>query len=488
MTVGTALVAVALMVVLNGLYVAVEFSFVGLRRTDIDEAARAGDRRAARVVEGLERLSFLLSIVQFGITATSLVVGIVAGRLLGEALFAPALVAIGIAAEPAATLGVTVAIVVSTVVQMVLGELLPKTIAIARPSEVATRLAPFALLSMRLLGPVVAGFDVAARWVTRALFRVETAEHLDGARTLDEVARIIAVSGAQGRLTERQADLLRRAAALGDRRVDEVMVARPDVVWLAADDDLGALRDASARTGHSRFPVRRASEDDVVGSVHVKDLLRADHGRGVEHGPGRTLGALARPVIVVPEHESLRVVLRAFQGRRRTFALVVDEYGSTAGIVTVEDVLEALVGDISDEHDTQRLARALGDGRRVVAASLGLARFEELFDVALPEGPYETVAGFVLERLGIIPDVGARVHHEGLVLEVAAVEGLRVTEVIVGPVPEVLGRVPGRVEGGGEGETGAALAPGRRRAEGDEGAAGAAEPLGDGPAPRRQRP
>lgn len=428
MTLGTALALVALMIALNGLYVAVEFSFVGLRRTELDEAARSGGVGAQRVVRGLERLSFLLSTVQFGITATSLVVGIVAGRRLGPALFGPLLEALGLAPEAAEPLGVTVAVVAATVVQMVLGELLPKTIAIARPTEVATRLSRFALVSMRLLGPIVAGFDAAAQWVARSAFRVETAEQLDGARTLDEVARIIAVSGAQGRLSERQAELLRRAAALGDRRVDEVMVPRPDIEWLAADDALDALRDAAARTGHSRFPVRGATEDEVVGSVHVKDLLAV--GETQRAGP---VGAIARPVLVVPEHESLRALLRALQARRRTFAVVVDEYGSTAGIVTVEDVLEALVGDISDEHDTLRLSRVHSDGRLVVAAGLGLARFEELVDATLPEGPYETVAGFVLARLGEIPDVGARVVHEGLELEVSALDGLRITELLVGP-------------------------------------------------------
>lgn len=444
MTSGAALAAVAVMIVLNGLYVAVEFSFVGLRRAELDEAARDGDRRAGRVVAGLDRLSFLLSTVQFGITATSLIVGVLAGRTIGAQVVAPLLVAAGLDPEAASAFGVTGAIVGSTVLQMVLGELLPKTLAIARPAGVARTLSGFALVSMRLLGPVVTGFDAAARWMTRALFRVETAEHLEGGRTLDEVARIITVSGAQGRLSPRQTQLLRRAAVLGDRRVDEVMVPRPDVVWLAATDPLTALRDAARTTGHSRFPVRGASEDDVVGSVHVKDLLRTPAGAWAS----TTVAALARPTVSVPEGELLRSLLRVLQRGRRTFAVVVDEYGSTAGIVTIEDVLEALVGDIADEFDTERLTRVLGDGRRVVAGSLGIARFAELVGRQLPEGPYETVAGFVLQRLGVIPAVGARVQHDDLELEVSAIEGLRVTELVVAVRPSPAADPAGRGRAG----------------------------------------
>lgn len=425
MLVASAIVAV--MIALNGLFVAVEFAFVSVRRAPLEEAARVGDRGAARVLDGLDRLSFLLSIVQFGITATSLVVGILIDRSLGG-VFTPLLVPLGLDPDLSAAIAAVVAFLLLTGAQMVLGELVPQMLAIARPLEVARGLGRFALVSITVLGPVVRGFDRAATTVARWLFRVETPETLEGGHTLDEVARIIVVSGASGRLSERQTALLRRAVALGDRRVGEVMVPRPDVVWLDRDDTLDALRAAAASSGHSRFPVRGVSEDEVLGTVHVKDLLRfpsEDHARV-------RVGAVATPTVLVPESETLRQLLAALQRRKRTFAVVIDEYGSTAGIVTVEDVLEALVGDITDEYDRARPRRVLRDGREVVPGSLGVARFEEAFGVDLPEGPYETVAGLVLVLLGVVPDVGARVRVEGLELEVAARSGMRITELLVG--------------------------------------------------------
>jgi len=430
---------VVLMIVVNGLFVAVEFAFVSVRRTTMDAAAAAGDRRSGRVAAGLDRLSFLLSTVQFGITATSLVVGFLAERAFGDTVFAPLLEGLGLDPALATGLAVGAAFVVSTGVQMVFGELLPKAVAIARPNEVARALALFAEASVRLLGPFVRGFDVSARSVTRRVFRVETPSNLDEGHTLDEVARIIAVSGAQGRLSDRQASLLRRAVVLGDRRVGEVMVPRPDVVWIAHDAPVARLRDIAASTGHSRFPVRGADDDDVLGSVHVKDLLKvADDDR-----ESTTVGSIASSTVVVPESETLRDLLTELKRRRRTFAVVVDEYGSVAGIVTVEDVLEALVGDISDEFDRRRSSGRTGDGRATVPGSLTIDRFAQLFGRTLPEGPYETVAGFLLDRLGTIPEVGSRLIHEGATFEVARREGLRVVEVLV-TMP--IGAVTGEAE------------------------------------------
>jgi CBS domain containing-hemolysin-like protein len=426
------LVAVSIVVVMivgNALFVAVEFAFVSARRPAIEEAARAGDRGAARVVAGLDRLSFLLSIVQFGITATSLVVGILIDRTLGG-VFVPVLAPLGLDPGLSGPVAAVAAFLVLTGAQMVLGELVPQMLAIARPELTARRLGRFALVSIALLGPVVRGFDRAATRVARRLFRVETPDTLEGGHTLDEVARIIVVSGASGRLTDRQTALLRRAVSLGDRRVGEVMVPRPDVVWLRATDTLEELRVAATASGHSRFPVHGTTEDDVLGTVHVKDLLSVP---ADDHASVR-LDAVATTAVLVPESETLRQLLAVLQRRRRTFAVVIDEYGSTAGIVTIEDVLEALVGDITDEFDRARPRRVLRDGREVVPGSLGVSRFADAFGVPLPEGPYETIAGFVLDRLGVVPEVGARVRTEEVELEVAARSGMRITEIIVGRI------------------------------------------------------
>jgi len=422
-----ALAGVLLLIIGNGLFVAIEFAVVSARGPALDEAAAAGDRRAKRVVELLDRLPFFLSTVQFGITATSLVVGFLAERALGDTVIRPVLTSIGVAPDAGLAVAVTLALLISTLFQMLFGELFPKNVAISRPLSVARGLAGFAHASMWVLGPVVRIFDRAAEKVTRALFRVETPSRLEDAPGLDELSRIIVASGARGSLTSAQTELLRRAVSLGARRVGEVMVPRPDVVWIESTARLSDVAELAAHTGHSRFPVRAATEDEVVGTVHVKDQLAFSR----DARDGVAVKEVMAPALFVPESETLRRLLDELRRRRRTFAVVVDEFGSTAGIVTLEDVLEALVGDIEDEFDpASRRPRSVtvGAGGRVPGATT-LARFAERFGVELPDGPYETVAGFLLAELGHIPEPGERVLTDLLELTVMRRDGLRVTEI-----------------------------------------------------------
>jgi CBS domain containing-hemolysin-like protein len=419
-----AILAVLVLVILNGLFVAAEFAFVSARGPALDERVASGDRRAMRVAAELERLPFFLSTVQFGITATSLLVGFLADRAIGDTLVRPALSALGVPLDVTLAVSVTGALLLSTVVQMVLGELFPKNVAISRPLEVARALGGFSRFSTVALGPIVRVFDHAAERVTRRVFRVETPSQLDDAPGLDELTRIITASGARGSLSVAQTELLRRAVSLGVRRVGEVMVPRPDVEWLASGATLDELIAAAERTGHSRFPVRGGNEDVVLGTVHVKDLMRIEP---AERGT-TTVDRLVAPPLFVPESETLRRTLDELRRQQRTFAVVVDEYGSTAGIVTLEDVLEALVGDIEDEFD-RRARRPVGGGR--IPGSTTVGRFAERFGVELPEGPYETVAGYLMDQLGAIPEPGAIVVTGPLELTVLRREGLRVTELSV---------------------------------------------------------
>jgi CBS domain containing-hemolysin-like protein len=419
------LLLVAVLIAANGAFVAAEFSLVSVRRPVVEDRAAAGDRRAKLVVRELSDLSFTLSSAQFGITVTSLLVGYLAEQAVGDTIVRPLLELVGL--PPGAALGVTVtgAFLLSTVTQMVLGELFPKNLAISRPLGIALGVTPVTRGFGLLLRPVIRVFDRAAEGVARRVFRIEVTNELAGGHSLDELARIIAASGEEGSLTEQQARLLRRAVELGDTRVVEVMVPRPDVVWLTADDTLVDLRAAALRTGHSRFPVHTGREDDVVGSVHVKDLLAVP-----EEARARTrLGDVVTPMLAVPESEPLRRLLGDLRRERRTFALVVDEYGGTAGIVTFEDVLEQLVGDIEDEFDLRgHGVRRVGAGRHLLRGSLHVDRFEELLGSPVPEGEYETVAGLVLDRLGHIPEPGERVTVDGWELTVTRVEGVRITE------------------------------------------------------------
>jgi CBS domain containing-hemolysin-like protein len=426
------LLLVAVLIVANGLFVAAEFALVSVRRPSVEERAAAGDRRAKAVSHELSDLSFTLSAAQFGITVTSLLVGYIAEQAVGDTLIRPLLDLVGLPEQAALGVAVTGAFLLSTMVQMVVGELFPKNLAISRPLGVALAVAPLTRGFSVVLRPVIGVFDRAAQVVSRRVFRVEAARELEGGHSLDELSRIIAASQKEGSLSVEQAALLSRAAGLGDRRVTEVMVARPDVAWLTSDDDLTQLRAAARRTGHSRFPVRGASEDEVLGTVHVKDLLRVPP---EEHAATSVL-AVAAPMLAVPESETLRRLLSDLRRTQRTFAVVVDEYGGTAGIVTVEDVLEQLVGEIEDEFDpTGHAVRRVGAGRYLVRGSTRVERVEEQFGIELPDGEYETLAGFVLDRLGHIPEPGERVELGVHSFTVTRVEGVRVTEIAVhGPV------------------------------------------------------
>lgn len=421
------LLLVALLIVGNGLFVAAEFALVSLRRGQVEELAD-GDRRARVVLRELGALSYTLSAAQFGITATSLLLGFVAERAVGETIIQPVLELFGLPDGARLGLAVALAFLLSTITQMVVGELFPKNLAISRPLGVALAVTPITRAFGIVLKPIIRVFDRSAEWLTRSLFRVEVTDELGSGHSLDELARIITASGEEGALSEQQTQLLRRAVELGGSRAGAVMVPRPDVVWLRETDTLADLRRIAAASGHSRFPVRGESEDEVRGTVHVKDLLLV----AADAHATTPVTEVLQPPLVVPESQPLRRLLSALRREQRTFAVVVDEFGGTAGIVTVEDVLEVLVGEIEDEFDAgEAPVRRLGPDRHLVRGTLRTERLEELLGVAVPDGAYETVAGFVLDQLGHIPERGERVVADGFDLEVTGVEGVRITELVV---------------------------------------------------------
>ncbi len=425
-----ALLIVALLIVANGFFVAAEFALVAVKRGSIESAATVGDRRAVIALKELDRISFVLSACQFGITATSLVVGFLAEDAFGGVIVDPLLRLVGLPEASSAAVAVAIAFALSTFLQMLLGELAPKNLAIAEPERTTLRVARLLRGFGIVAGPVIRVFDAAAEWVSRTVFRLDVhAERLEG-HSQDDLARIIAVSREEGSLNEAQGELLQRAVTIGDRRVIEVMVPRPDVVFLDEASTCEDLRLASKATGHSRFPVRGESEDEIVGTVHIKDLI------GVEPSVRATtpITSLLTPPLIAPESERLRRLIGRFRSQRRTFAVVVDEYGGTAGIVTLEDVLEELVGEIEDEFDRPAagLVQRVGAGRFLVRGALRLDDLRRETGLDLPDGEYETVAGYVIDRLGHIPAEQEVVEHDGWQLRVSRVDGVRVSELAVG--------------------------------------------------------
>lgn len=422
------LLAVLLLTLGTGYFVAAEFAFVAVRRGKLEERAEEGDRRARRAVQVHKRLSFMLSGAQLGITITSLVVGFIAEPTLGRALEP----VVGWAGVPeGARIGVALAIglLLATVGQMVVGELAPKNLAIARPEGVARRLAGSTLLFLRLAGPVIRVSDGAANRLLRAV-GIEPVEELAGGVSVEELDLIVEESAESGKLTVRQAALLERAIDFGTLLAAAAMVPWNRVATIASDATCEDLRRRVAEA-HSRFPVLDA-DGGVFGVVHAKDLLDVDDD-ALDSTP---VAALTRPPLVVPEVATLRTVLAELRREGTEMAIVADEHGAPAGVVTLEDIVEELVGDISDEYDpTLPEAEAGPDGTWTVPGRLRLDEIERATGIELPAGEaYDTVAGLVMAQLQRLGQVGDAVEVAGVGIEVLAMDGWAITSVRLTPL------------------------------------------------------
>jgi len=428
MSTALGLAGVVVLVLANGWFVAMEFAFVAARRGRLQEAAEAGDGKAARAVEVHKRLSFMLSGAQLGITVTSLVVGFLAEPSVGRALEP---VAGWVGLGETARLGVAfgVAFVVVTVGQMVFGELAPKNLAVAKPEAFSRALAGGAWWFMRVASPLIRVFDSSANAVLRAV-GIEPVEELRSAVGPEELDLIVEESARHGSLRRAEASRLARAIDFWELRAGDAMVPRTRVVAVATDASGGELRRLVA-AGHSRFPVivPGGDLDDVVGVVHARDLLTVPPGER----DASVVDQFMRAPVVVPETLSLDEVLVALRRSRSELAVVLDEYGGTAGIVTLEDVAEELVGEIADEYDPQvdEGAAAVGDRRWTVPGWWRVDEVARYTGVQLPAGDYHTVSGLVMARLGRIPQLGDRVEVSGAVVEVAAMKDRTVSKVIV---------------------------------------------------------
>ena len=425
MTTALGLLAVLALILGTGYFVAAEFAFVATRRPRIEELAQAGDRRAGRALSVLKRLSFMLSGAQLGITVTTLATGFIAEPTLGRVI-RPLLAAAGVPESVAPGISLTIGFVVATGVGMVLGELAPKNLAIAEPERFALLLARSTDLYTRVAGPVIRMFDGASNLLLRTV-GIEPIEELSGAVSAEELEYIIGESSRGGELNQATASLLSRALDFRQLRASDAMVPRGHVNAIAASATGNDLRLLTVETGHSRFPVIGDDGlDDVVGVVQAQDLLRVPR----DSRDTTRVRALLKPVLAVPESTALAPLLGDMRRSHTQLAVVVDEYGGTAGIVTLEDIVEELVGNIEDEHDpVDPGIRSLPDGCYLVPGGWRLDEVEREIGVELPEGDYESVGGFVMERLGRVAEVGDVVTAGDVTVEVSSMDGLAVGSV-----------------------------------------------------------
>ncbi|MGH2756146.1 MAG: hemolysin family protein [Actinomycetota bacterium] len=423
------------MILANGFFVAAEFAVVAVDRSRIEAQAGEGHKAAHSVLKALRTLSFQLSGAQLGITVTSLIVGFITEPTLGEAL-RPLFDALPFLGETSARgASLATAFLIAIALQMVFGELVPKNLAIANPTRVAYSVAtPFRFVNA-LFKPVIVGLNAAANGVVR-LFGVEPRDELEMARSLEELELLIRSSGEEGALLEEEFALLRRAVSFGGKTADDAL--RPRVAIKALEDDatIRDMNEFALATGYSRFPVFRNDLDDIVGIAHVKDAFAVP----AETRDKTPVSAILQEAPIFPETRDLESLLLELRRERKQMGIVVDEYGGTAGIITMEDLIEEIVGEIEDEHDPGEVAARVTiplAGTHVLSGLLHPDEVEEISGLQIPDGDYETIAGFMLSRLERIPRVGDQIEYQGWELKVVEMDRNRIAEVlVVGPAPE----------------------------------------------------
>ncbi|WP_406632900.1 hemolysin family protein [Amycolatopsis sp. WGS_07] len=414
----------------TGLAVAAEFSLTALERSTVDADVRqVGDKRSRTVQKAHRTLSFQLSGAQVAITLTTLITGFLAEPLIGD-LVRPLLDGTGLSPSAASGVAVAVALVLATFLSMILGEMVPKNIAIARPLPTARAVSGYHARFSALFRWLITLMNNSANFLVRK-FGIEPQEELRSARSPQELGSIVRSSAESGKLDTSTAELLDRSLRFGDRTADELMTPRVQVESLTVDDTIDDLIDISRRTGFSRFPVYTEDLDDVQGAVHVKQAFAVP---AAERATTRIRSAM-RPVPTVPESLPGDDLLNRLRDSRYQLAIVVDEYGGTAGLVTLEDVVEEIIGDVRDEHDDREApaAQQLGADRWLVSGQLRADEVRDITGFRMPEGDYETIAGLILERLGAIPAEGDAVEVDGWRLAVTSMDRHRVAEVQVRP-------------------------------------------------------
>ncbi|MFC4852171.1 hemolysin family protein [Actinophytocola glycyrrhizae] len=386
--------------VLTGYFVAQEFGYMAVDRARLKARAAAGDTGAERALGITRRTSFMLSGAQLGITVTGLLVGYVAEPLIGAGI-GELLGGAGVPKAVGVGVGTVFALLFSTVVQMVFGELFPKNLAIARPEPVARRLAWSTALYLSVFGWLIRLFDHASNLLLKAV-RIEPVHDVEHAATPRDLEHIVAASRDSGDLPAELSTLLDRTLDLHERTAQHAMIPRTSVTTINGGAPVDEAIDLMA-TSHSRLPVLGTDVDDVVGIVHLRDVLALAQ----EDLATTAVRDVARPAVMVPESLPLPAVLARLRAAGEQFGCVVDEYGGLAGVITVEDIAEELVGEIADEHDPDGgAAPVLHEGAWTLPGATHIDEVERLIGHDLPDGDYETVAGLVMATLQRLPQPG----------------------------------------------------------------------------------
>jgi CBS domain containing-hemolysin-like protein len=420
------LAAVVILILANAFFVAGEFAIVAVERSTVERLAREGDTRARRILNSLRNLSFELSGAQLGITITSLVLGAIAEPTIA-AVLTPLIGEVGFLTEGTTfALSVAIAFVLATMAQMVFGELVPKNLAISRPYRSAARFGIPMQMVNRAVRPLILFLNNAADWTVRRL-GIEPRAELAGVRSMEELELMIRSSGEEGRLDDEEMELLTRAITFTEMVAAEAMVPRVSVVAINRHQPISELQQIARETGHSRFPVYGLDLDEIVGIVHVKDTVGIPASRRAL----TPVEEIAEPGLRVPAASRLEYLLTQLQTQGRGMAMVIDEYGGTAGIITIEDLLEEIFGEIEDEYDDANGDMPESEQVDVLSGLLHRHDVEERIGYEWPEGHYETLGGFLVASLGRFPEEREVVSVGELAFEVLQMDGHRIDQVRV---------------------------------------------------------
>ena len=405
----------------TGFFVAAEFALVNLDRPELEAKRDRGVRGLSLTISALTKTSTHLSSAQLGITLTTLLTGFVMEPAL-SALLTPAFSGFGWSTGTIHAVSGVIAVAVATIISMIVGELVPKNFALALPEKTARVVMPFQTAFTVVFKPVIVLLNGLSNSVLKG-FGLEPKEELSGARSAEELASLLRRSASEGALEEDTATLLSKTLAFSELSASDVMTPRLRIESLEPGDSARAVLELARKTGFSRFPVTEDGLDDVVGIVHVKNAISVPR----ERRNDVPVSALMNDPLRVPDTMSLDALLAELRGQGFQMAVVVDEYGGTAGIATLEDLVEELVGEVADEHDRTRAGVVSSADYLTFPGSLRPDELEERTGILVPENEnYETVAGFVMSELGRIPEQGDVVLVPGGEFKVVRMDGRRI--------------------------------------------------------------
>lgn len=419
----------------TGVFVATEFSLVNLDRHDLERRQEAGEKRLAPIISALRHTSTHLSSAQLGITLTTLLTGFTMEPALSN-LLRGGLLALGLPESSVRAVGSVVAMVIATVLSMIIGELIPKNFALSLPDTVAKLVVPIQNVFTAVFRPAVQFLNNSANALIRAM-GIEPKEEISGARSAEELSSLVRRSALVGVLDSDRAVLLNRSLRFSELSAEDVMTPRPRVQVIAADAPVAECIALAHRSGYSRFPVVNEDIDDIIGVAHVKYAVAVPP----ERRDSVPVGAIKEDISFVPETIGLDALLGQVRSEGYQMAVVLDEYGGTAGIVTLEDIVEEIVGELVDEHDRAPVEVIRTRDRISVDGLLRPDELRERLNIHLDEdGPYETIGGFVMYSLGRLAQVGDLVRLPEGLFRVERMDGRRIDRIQFLPGPEYVSR------------------------------------------------